>query len=238
MRFLIVIQARLNSSRLPKKVLEPIGDMPLLLHIAKRMAKTSLPFVFAVPQDEEHSQLTDFFDKHNLAYILGSEADVYSRYVYAARELADNDYVVRLTGDNPFLDYKALQIMYQLTELRRPEYAHSSGLPLGMGFEVVQKAALLRQEKMNMQPYHHEHVTLLIREQPQEFDFYKVELFANVPQIRMTVDEAIDLQQARDVYNYFLQQKNPYFTSWDVYSLYKKNPAILQQNSKVEQRKK
>lgn len=237
LKFLIVVQARETSTRLPKKVLETIGDKPLLLHISRRLQQCQIPFVFAIPENQKQSQMTELFQKEKLDFITGSEQDVFERYVKAAQSLSHDDYIIRMTGDNPFIDIKALQIMQQLVTMRRPEYAHFSGLPLGMGFEFVQKSALLRQAQMPMQDYHHEHVTLLIRENPQLFDFYKVELFVHVPTIRMTIDEPIDLEQARLVYQYFQEQDKIFFGAADVYDWYNKDNTILTLNAAVGQRK-
>lgn len=238
LKFLVVIQARETSTRLPKKVLKMIGDKPLLLHISSRLQKSRLPFVFAIPENQKKSQMAELLQKSNLRFITGSEDNVFERYGTAVQNLSDVDYIIRMTGDNPFVDIKALQIMQELVTRRRPEYAHFSGLPLGMGFEFIQKSALLRQLTMSMQSHHYEHVTLMIRENPQQFDFYKVELFTNVPTIRMTIDEAIDLRQARLVYQYFQKKNNCFFEAADVYNWYFQDKKTLTLNAKVEQKKR
>lgn len=237
MKFLAVIQARLTSQRLPQKVIRPIGELPLFLHITYRLQKISFPFVFAIPEGKTNEPLARLLSKNNIPFVLGDEENVFSRYVKAINDLQADDYVIRLTADNPFTDHCALELMQKLVSCRLPDYAHFRGLPLGMGFEMFKKKALLQQQENNMQHCHLEHVTLWIREHSGDFDFYAPELFTSVPSLRMTIDEEMDFQQAQDVYEYFRQEKNPLFTAQDIYKLYRKNPHMLLQNSHVEQKK-
>ena len=57
MRLLVVVQARLGSSRLPGKVLLPVNGEPLLAAMLRRVRAAKLPFELCVatttsPEDE------------------------------------------------------------------------------------------------------------------------------------------------------------------------------------------
>jgi spore coat polysaccharide biosynthesis protein SpsF (cytidylyltransferase family) len=99
-----VIQARLGSTRLPRKVLLPFGDGLLIDAVYERAAQLGPPVALAIPRDD--AELARKCIGRGWVYTEGSECDVLSRYVEAARQLRA-DHVVRVTADCPFLDVEA-----------------------------------------------------------------------------------------------------------------------------------
>src|SRR2546429_6612970 len=104
-RFGIVVQARLNSSRLPRKALHPIRGKSLLYRLCDRMtqsreAQTLLVATSDQPQDKE---IQDACRARGIPVFRGSERDLTSRLLGAAQ--AHNlTAFVRVTGDNPLTD--------------------------------------------------------------------------------------------------------------------------------------
>ena len=81
---LCIIQARLTSTRLPKKVMMPLGSSgkSILEHAYERLslAKHIDKVVFAIPDSSMNDELAEFMDNKNIEYYRGSEDDVLDRF--------------------------------------------------------------------------------------------------------------------------------------------------------------
>ena len=98
------IQARLTSSRFPRKIIQPIfNSLDSLDILYSRIQSSELldSIYFVIPDNDE--ELVDIFNKKKLPYLVGPETDVLSRYVYATQKLSPS-VVVRLTSDCPLVD--------------------------------------------------------------------------------------------------------------------------------------
>lgn len=199
MRVGVIIQARMDSTRLPGKVLKPIAGKALLDHVLGRLSLLVYPVQIVVatsdlPQD-------DAIVKHCLssgvAVFRGSETDVLDRYYQCARENCF-EHVVRLTADNPFTDIEELQRLIEQHLIQRNNYTHSFGsMPLGVGAEIFTFAALERSAREGHDPNHREHVNEYIQEHP---DLFKIGVLAipaakTHPHLRLTVDTEDDYQR-------------------------------------------
>jgi len=196
----IIVQARMGSTRLPGKVLRPIGDKPLLDHVLGRLSLLAYP-VKAVVATSELPQ-DDVIEQHclsiDVAVFRGSETDVLDRYFQCARENCF-EHVVRLTADNPFTDMEELQRLIELHLAQHNDYTHSFGsMPLGVGAEIFTFAALERSALEGHAPNHREHVNEYIQENPDIFRIGVLEVVATklYPDLRLTVDTEEDYQQA------------------------------------------
>lgn len=103
---LAIIAARWNSSRLPGKCLEPIGDWPALEHVVRRTQKTVQDVIVACPNTPKDARIVTYCtDKLRVPVFMwdGPENDVLGRYAACAREHKAQT-IVRITADCPFLD--------------------------------------------------------------------------------------------------------------------------------------
>src|SRR5690349_13231095 len=103
-RLLVVVQARLSSSRLPGKVLLEVAGRTLLGHLLTRLARSAYrpEVVVATTTHPADDRVEAEARRHGAGVFRGSEADVLSRFAGALRE-HPADVVVRLTADNPLL---------------------------------------------------------------------------------------------------------------------------------------
>ena len=81
MRKVAIIQARLNSSRLPNKVLLKIGKLSIIEIINKKLKKSKRldDFVFCIPDDKENFILKDYLKKRKINYFKGNYINVFVR---------------------------------------------------------------------------------------------------------------------------------------------------------------
>ena len=108
MKTSIIIQARLGSKRLPRKVLRKINNKSILEIIFRRLSKSknANDIIFAIPNNEENLELKKFIKKKLKAKVfLGPESNVLKRYYLAAKKFKSK-IIVRITSDCPFVDPK------------------------------------------------------------------------------------------------------------------------------------
>ncbi|MCH9740785.1 MAG: 3-deoxy-manno-octulosonate cytidylyltransferase [Epsilonproteobacteria bacterium] len=112
---MIIIPARIGSSRFPNKVLADIGGMPMVIRTAK-----------AVEGIDKVAIATDSHDVVEMAKEYGIEAIMTSTEhhsgtdrIYEAAEklgLADDEIIVNVQGDEPFIEEEVVQAVFDLTK--------------------------------------------------------------------------------------------------------------------------
>lgn len=195
----LVVQARMGSTRLPGKVLMPVGGRVLLAHIAARMASVPGILVIATSTNPENDSIEDFCRREGLPCFRGSEDNVLERYVRCA-EYFGFEHVVRLTGDNPFPDASSLQALLHLHLETKADFSTSfSVLPLGIGCEIFTLEALRLSLAKAYAPHHFEHVDEYLLENKDTIRYVTLPAQAETcfPDLRLTVDTPEDLERAR-----------------------------------------
>lgn len=169
-RFVVVAQARADSSRLPGKVLMPAGGMPVLAQVVRR-AK-AIPGVNAVCLATSDRPVDDPVaaagEAAGAVVFRGSADDVLSRYAGAAEKL-QADTVMRLTCDCPLLDPQLCGEVAALRERAEADYASNVEPPLwphGLDCEIFTRAALELAQASAVDAADREHVTLWLRHAP------------------------------------------------------------------------
>jgi len=163
---LVVIQARTGSARLPGKVLLPLGGYPSVVLTAKRAANRGHRVVVATSVEKSDDALCELLSEAAIPFVRGSLHDVLGRYLEVAKDLADDDWLVRLTGDNVFPDGEFVGELLDAANSAGGPYlgTHSplDGLPYGMSAEAV-KVGALREVAPTAGGIEKEHVTLAVR---------------------------------------------------------------------------
>src|SRR4051794_35183830 len=105
MKRVIIVQARMTSSRLPGKVLMELADRPMLSQQIRRLknCREMDEIVIATTINATDDPVVELADAEGLRWFRGSESDVLSRYVGAAHE-AKAEIVIRITVDCPLID--------------------------------------------------------------------------------------------------------------------------------------
>lgn len=205
----------------------------MLEHIATRLNNAKMPFIFAIPEDDE--LLTNYLSANNFEFCKGDHYNVLNRFVKASENF--DGYIIRLTADNPFTDIDALKALLNECKKKDADYGYTVGLPLGMGSEVIKASILHDLKKKELQPHHNEHVTIYLRENPTSYHIVTVQPYSqNMNSLRITIDETQDLLFARTLYSAFIDRNKPLFNANDVYKLYIEQPGIFSINSQVQQK--
>ncbi len=159
-----VIQARLTSSRLPEKILMPLGGREVLAHVIRRAR--AIPsvsrVVVAVPDTPKSDKITAIADRESVDWFKGSETDVLSRF-YGATRSACADYVMRITSDCPLLSSAVCETMFNRMLDTGVDYAVTTSWPHGLDCEIFTGAALERAHRAATLAEDREHVTLWMK---------------------------------------------------------------------------
>ncbi|MCL9662766.1 glycosyltransferase family protein [Paenibacillus hunanensis] len=203
MKIIVIIQARMGSTRLPGKVLLPLGSSSILNYVVQRCHKINHveQVIVATSTDERDDRIAEWCESHQVSYYRGSEDDVLARYYECAVQY-DPDYVIRVTSDCPFLDFDLAN--YTIEQMRQQPVdvivnKQQEQLTRGLAVELISFAALQRIYKHSTAPRHREHVTYYAYEYISEFKHLTIELPDQIlkPDIRLTVDTPEDYEVCR-----------------------------------------
>lgn len=192
-----IIQARMQSTRLPGKILMPLpfgSNKPLLEWIveALKSSRFTNQIIVATSTDQSNDVLASFCEANKIAIFRGEEDDVLSRFIAIVKN-DTFDYVVRLTADNPIVDGTILDDLLAFHDSSGNDYTATEGLPMGMNFEVITSKALLDLEKQPLTIADREHVTLFLKSSRKyKVGSYKPQVNPELKKLRLTVDYPSD----------------------------------------------
>jgi len=242
---LIILQARLSSSRLPGKVLKKILGKPMLAHQIERLSHISTPhqLIVATSVQNDDDAIAALCEQLNVACYRGSLDDVLSRYYHAALNANSHKnikHIVRLTGDCPLIDTNiidqviSLYLSNQCSE-KQVDYCSNCApatLPDGLDVEIFSVAALTTAYEQASKFSEREHVTPYIRNNPQLFNTINYKYPSDLSHFRWTVDEPKDFELVTKIYQ-ALYLQNPTFGLIDILALIEENPLLAQINHKI-----
>jgi spore coat polysaccharide biosynthesis protein SpsF (cytidylyltransferase family)/2-polyprenyl-3-methyl-5-hydroxy-6-metoxy-1,4-benzoquinol methylase len=207
----IILQARLDSTRLPRKALLDLAGRPVIVRVMETLGQVEADMrVLACDYDSER-ELAPLAERSGFVCIAGPKEDVLERFCKVIRETGA-DVVLRATGDNPFLFAGAatasLKRFAALRERTVPaDYFTYTGLPHGSGIEVFSGTRLLEAASGNDSPYDREHVGPAFYNHPGHFVSIREpapEQWYH-PELRTTIDTPEDYARARVMANHLLR---------------------------------
>jgi len=197
---LIIIQARMGSTRLPGKMLEFIGDEMLIEVVIRRLiAKIPIDRIFVATSTKARDKaLSDQVKKFGVNVFEGSEMNVFSRFKSIVKKTRCN-YICRLTGDSPLVDPQLiLDGLAQIKE-RKVDYVSTtlgSDFPIGIHVEIFRKEVICNVKEESLTASSIEHVTPFIYNDKK---YSSESIVSNVkyPNGRYTVDYKADIDFLR-----------------------------------------
>ena len=226
MNFGIIIQARLGSTRLPRKILKEFHNGKTLLEtVISNLQKVSgAKIIVATSVNPNNDELESFLKERGITVFRGSEDDVLSRFIGAAEE-NNVDGIVRICSDNPFLDWHGVAALIEKAKTSDADYIgyrinDTPSIKTHFGFwgEFVTLKALKRVAATTDEKPAHEHVTIHIYTHPDEYKCEWIEcpsFLQGRNDIRLTVDNIEDFDNAQRAYA-TLYDANPVFGLDDV----------------------
>ena len=204
---LVILQARMSSSRLPGKVLMNINGKPMIYWQIQRILKSLLvsQLVVATSVDSADDPLANFLENNSVKLHRGSLDNVLSRFIEVA-EKYPHDALIRLTGDCPLVMPKLIDLMVDKFYEQDIDYLSNTlepTFPDGLDVEIVRCGVLQKLSTYSLGNRELEHVTYGIHSRP---DVFKLSNFSNESDRsldRWTVDYQEDLDFVQAVYREF-----------------------------------
>ena len=211
----VAIQARMGSSRLPKKVLMPLGVTTVIDHVIARCGEIDagetalLTTTDAVDDvlvrrvesyynyETTHPPLVTIYRGHSVNVL-----DRYYQFVQAWNRLTPLypiDTIVRITGDCPIFDPELVNSLISLYNRGGYDYCSLVGWPDGLDAEVFSVGALTRAWNEATLPSEQEHVTPYIWKNKDKFKVGHLSpsFPVDISHFRWCVDEQADLDLVR-----------------------------------------
>ncbi|MBL7936218.1 MAG: glycosyltransferase family protein [Bacteroidia bacterium] len=229
---LVIIQARMGSSRLPGKVLKKIKGYTLLEIQQMRIKPSQLvdQIVIATTTNPEDDVIATFCLEKNISYSRGSDWDVLDRYYQAAKKYNPVN-VIRLTSDCPLHHYSVVDfVIDEYLKSEKDYFSNSNNEPdfLEDGFdvEVFSFKALEAAWKEAKLLSEREHVTPYIKNSGKFSCAWKK--YNKDYQYKLSVDSENDFKAVEMIFNSFDTLTD--FGMDNVLSLLKLKPEILKLN--------
>ena len=235
MRFLVLIQARCGSSRLPGKVMKEFAGKTSIEWVVDRVKRS---------RHVDEVMVITSIEKNNLPLIalcaglgirvsVGSENDVLDRY-YQTAKLLQPEYVIRITADCPLFDWRYLDMaIEQLEENTDYMGQMEDSFPDGLDIEIMKFSALKESWKLAELTSEREHVTQYIRKHPEKFKIQNLSCpIPGIAEKRWTLDEEEDYKVIHEIYCHFHSMGKEDFVTEDILEFLRECPEIEEINKK------
>ena len=240
MKRVIVVQARMTSTRLPGKVLLDLGGRPLLAQVLRRLTRCRRAdeLVVATTVNTPDDAVVKVAGVEGARWFRGEEHDVLSRYLGAARE-ARADLVVRVTADCPLIDPGEVDRVILALESDAPGADYAANVvertfPRGLDAEALFQDVLERIGRLARSAAAREHVTRLVYDRRDLFLVRSVTDSQDNSDLRWTVDTPADLAMMRRLYEGLAHEREP-LDYHDILAYVRRHPEISAMNAHVQQ---
>ena len=224
---LAIVQARIDSIRLPGKVLKKIKGKTLIEILLYRLAlaKKVDKIILATTKNPNDDLLENHVKSLGYEVFRGSTNDVLERF-YKASIKYNPESIVRITGDCPLIDPDIVDNVIDLHNKNNAPYSSNVNPPTfpdGLDVEVFSFDMLKKSHESCRTPSQREHVTALMKNGDNNFKFNE-----DLSKKRWTVDVKEDFDVVSNVFKYFYP--NIDFSWQTVYKLSKSKPEIFKKN--------
>ena len=237
----LIVQARMNSQRLPGKVLRPVLGRPLLSYQIERLKRARLvdEFTVATSVNASDDPIVNYCRKEGISVYRGPEEDVLERFYGAALEKKAS-VIVRICADSPLVDPEVVDRVIRFYLERSDEFDyvcnfHPRTFPRGLDCEVFPFRVLEEVRRLAKDPKEREHVTTHVYARPSDYRIGNVAQPLDQSGHRWTVDTPEDLELITRILT-ALYPTAPRFTTEDVLRLLEKHPEWSALNETVKQK--
>lgn len=238
MKVVLLIQARMGSTRLPGKVLKYLRGKTVLARVVERSRciQNVDQLVVVTTTNPVDQVIVQQCTQLGVSVFQGSEDDVVDRYYQAAIRY-EADAIVRITCDCPLIDPAVSSQVVDLFVHQNPDYASNIEprcFPQGLDTEVFTFKALRTTWEYARQDYERAHVTPYIRERPDQFRKLGLPSDQDFSHLRWTLDTPEDLRFIQAIYE---RIEDPTEFSWlDVLALMDRQPQLYDINRHIHQK--
>jgi spore coat polysaccharide biosynthesis protein SpsF len=246
MSTIAIIQARMSSTRLPGKVLKPLGNSTVVDFLFRQLqySRRITQVVLATSTDSRDEALYNWACDSLVACYRGSLDNVLDRFYHAAVSVGakSGDIIVRITGDCPLIDSVIVDAVIDMHQKKHVDYASNINPPTfpdGFDCEVFTFDALKYAFENATLLSEHEHVTPYIRNHHDIFSQANYYSAVDYSQYRLTLDTPEDYLLISGIVDLLLKEYPnsshrveyvPIATLEKVCSILERFPVLLQHN--------
>tara|TARA_A100001011_G_scaffold397909_1_gene500446 strand:- start:2916 stop:3665 length:750 start_codon:yes stop_codon:yes gene_type:complete len=241
-KFSAIIEARMNSSRLPGKILYKANNRSFLYHLISRLKKVQQinEIILATTQNKNDDILSSVAKKNKIKLFRGSELNVKKRVLDAAKKFKVKN-IVSITSDCPIIDINLISQAIETFKINNVDFVSNCDFrsyPDGMDVAVYSTKSLFKSYKLTKNKFYREHVTLFMKHNKKKFKQINIVAPKNMfwPELGLTLDEYKDYILLKKIIEYFHNKKNFYFTCDDVIKYLIKNKNLLKINSNIKRK--
>jgi spore coat polysaccharide biosynthesis protein SpsF len=227
-RTVIIVQARMGSTRLPGKSMLPLAGEPLVARLLERLQRVTQAdeIVLALPDKPEDDVLAKVAVRLGVSTFRGAEDDLVDRFYQAAHTYGAQT-IVRIPGDNPAPEPAEIDRVIRYHRESGNDFSSNypdvfdNGYPDGIGAEVFGFAPLERLWKSVTDPRNREHPHTNFYEHSDTFRIGTIECPAEFrrPDIVLDVNTREEYEFMASLYS-ALYPANPRFTILDIIEWY------------------
>lgn len=194
-----IIQARMQSTRLPKKVLLLLGGKTILENVVDRVrqAETIGQAIVATSTEDADNAIVELCEEKGIQHFRGSHEDVLDRFYQAAKQFKA-EHICRITADCPLIDPAVIDEAVETYKKGGYDYVSNSHpvatYPDGFDTWIFSFQALEKSWQEAKLPSEREHVTPYIWNHPEIFKNFNIKNKKDLSEYRLTIDEEKDYQ--------------------------------------------
>jgi spore coat polysaccharide biosynthesis protein SpsF len=242
-KVVVVVQARTGSSRLPGKVLLPLGGRPVLVRMLERVEAAHLidEVVVATTRLDADEPIRALAREAGVPCVAGDPLDLLDRHLEAARATGA-DVVVKIPSDCPLIDPRVIDAVVGFFRKHGGRHDLVSNLlppswPDGNDVEVMRRDALEMAWREAARPFEREHTTPFLWDQPGRFRIANVAAGSwSRPELpkthRLTLDYPEDHRVIAEVFEALHEEDVAPFSVEDIVQFLDEHPEIRALNAR------
>jgi spore coat polysaccharide biosynthesis protein SpsF len=235
----IFLQARLHSSRLPKKILKKINNKTILnlIHERLQFVDNVEKIILITGPKNNNQDLIEEANRIGIKYFCGNENNILDRF-YSASKKFNSKNIIRITGDCPLIDYNLIKQgldIYQKNNLTLLCNNLPRTFPHGMDYEILNTIHLEKSWNFynNTKGKNKNSFINPVDDIFLNSSFYNVQSKINNSHIRLTLDYIEDFIVIKKIFEHLYHINNK-FTLQDILKFIHTNPSILRINQKFQ----
>ena len=168
----VLLQVRLDSSRLPRKALLKLENLTVIEHAMRSLKKVNADKFIVVTTEDSFEELSPLADKWGFDIFVGSKENVLERFVKAIKKF-NLTKIIRATGDNPLVSWELANLLLKQHNTQGFQYSGFLNSPIGTGVEIVNSDLLFKALDESTNNYDKEHVTPFIYNNKNLFNIFQ-----------------------------------------------------------------
>ena len=200
-----IIVCRLDSKRLPGKVLRKIRGKPLLWYVisrAKKIKSINKNIIIATTEREVDEPIVEYSEKEKIKVFRGSAENVAERVLNCA---VNNNlqYFLRVNADSPFLEPSIANLAFEIAQNSEYEIItnlYPRSFPYGVSIELFSLKTFIEAYNKMSTKDHFQHVSLYFYQNMHLFNYYNIlQNGMNLSDLRLTIDTREDFKKFDEV---------------------------------------